>query len=219
MSMRVLIATNNTWLCTTVKAELRKHGHAVDCSNTESDTFFKTQYTKYQLIIIDMSLPPSDGWETLGTLRYKGYNCPIMVINNPNKRDELIRSFDDGADDYMTFPIDFEEFAARSKALLRRHQMLTVETVECHGIRVNLVKGTVSKDDRNVELTHREYNILETLVRMRGAVVSRATLYEIVVDEHDDSMSNLLDVHVCHLRKKLGKDLIKTVRGRGYILE
>jgi len=163
-------------------------------------------------------MPHLDGWQVLERARPK-VDTPVLMLTAMDAVPDRIKGLNLGADDYLVKPFDSDELVARIRALIRRTSGQTQSVVEIGDIRLNTAMRSVEKGGAEVELTPREYSLLEYLALHRGEVVSRSLLYERLFDEDDDSLSNLLDVHVSNLRKKLGKDFIQTRRGHGYFVE
>jgi two-component system OmpR family response regulator len=172
----------------------------------------------YDAVVLDVMLPELDGWTILERLRATKATPVLMLTARDTNRDR-VRGLDAGADDYLVKPFDLSELLARLRALIRRAAGQARSVIEVKGVRIDLRARTVNQAGRAVALTAREYGILEFLALHRGAVVTRTTLYEHLFDETDDTGSNLLDVHVSSLRKKLGTDLIATRRGQGFYIE
>jgi two-component system OmpR family response regulator len=215
--MRLLVIEDDPALQRTLAAALREESYAVDVASDGADGLFKAQQNAYDAILLDVMLPKLDGWGVLAALR-PASRTPVLMLTARDAVPDRIKGLNAGADDYLTKPFDIDELLARLRALIRRsagqtHPTLTIgELVLDTAARRACVAGT------EVVLTAREYSLLEYLALHRGEVVSRTTLYEHLFDEDDDSLSNLLDVHVSNLRKKLGHDLIVTRRGLGYCI-
>ena len=215
--MRLLVIEDDPALQRTLAATLREESYAVDVASDGADGLFKAQQNAYDAILLDVMLPKLDGWGVLAALR-PASRTPVLMLTARDAVPDRIKGLNAGADDYLTKPFDIDELLARLRALIRRsagqtHPTLTIgELVLDTAARRACVAGT------EVVLTAREYSLLEYLALHRGEVVSRTTLYEHLFDEDDDSLSNLLDVHVSNLRKKLGHDLIVTRRGLGYCI-
>jgi two-component system OmpR family response regulator len=216
--MRLLVIEDDPVLQRTLAATLREENYAVDTASDGAEGLFKAQQNAYDAILLDVMLPKLDGWGVLAALR-PANRTPVLMLTARDAVPDRIKGLDTGADDYLTKPFDIDELLARLRALIRRSagqpstQLVIGELTLDTAARRATVAGT------EIVLTAREYSLLEYLAFHRGEVVSRATLYEHLFDEADDSLSNLLDVHVSNLRKKLGHDLIATRRGLGYSIE
>ncbi|HEX4119614.1 MAG TPA: response regulator transcription factor [Verrucomicrobiae bacterium] len=216
--MRLLVVEDEEDLRRGLEQALREEGYAVDAAGDGADALYKAETWEYDAIVLDIMLPGLDGLEILRRLRKKK-TVPVLLLTARDGLGDRVRGLDLGADDYLVKPFDLGELMARIRALIRRssgapNPLLTIGPVSIH-----TAGRTVAVDGKEIELTAREYALLEYLARRRGAVVSRTELYDHLFAEEDESYSNLLDVHVCNLRKKLGKDLIQTRRGHGYVVE
>jgi two-component system OmpR family response regulator len=163
-------------------------------------------------------LPGMDGWELLSRLRAKK-QTPVLMLTARDATCDRVRGLDTGADDYLVKPFDLPELLARLRAIIRRAAGHAVPVIGVRDVSIDTRARKVSRSGQPVVLTAREYSILEYLALHRGELVTRTALYEHLFDENDDTLSNLLDVHVFSLRKKLGAELIVTRRGQGYCIE
>jgi len=190
----------------------------VDTAEEGSDGLFKAQNYDYDAIILDVMLPKMDGWEVLNRLRQKK-KTPVLMLTARDSTDDRVRGLDTGADDYLVKPFDLPELLARIRALIRRSAGEARPHIELGDVAIDTRARIVTRGGQQVALTAREYAILEYLALHRGEVITRTTIYEHLFDENDDTLSNLVDVHVFSIRKKLGRDLIVTRRGQGYCIE
>lgn len=204
-------------LCSLSKA-LREEGYAVDGAESGHLGLYKAENYDYDLIVLDVMLPGLDGWELLARLR-KRKQTPVLMLTARDAHRDRVRGLDTGADDYLIKPFDLSELLARIRALIRRAAGRSIPMIDLGGAKIDTRSRTVELDGKALTLTAREYAILEYLAVHRGEVVSRSELYEHIFDENEDTMSNLLDVHVFNIRKKLGSDLIVTRRGQGFLIE
>src|SRR5262245_23569382 len=216
--MRLLIVEDEPRLLRTLAKAFREEGYAVDTAVAGDDGLYKAETYDYDAIVLDVMLPRLDGWEILERLRLQRHTPVLMLTARDAPRDR-IRGLDTGADDYLVKPFDLAELLARLRALIRRSCGLARSRITLGPVEVDTRARSVTLDGRCVTLTAREYAILEYLCLHRGEVVTRTALYEHLFDESDDAISNLVDVHVCSLRKKLGRKLITTRRGQGYRIE
>jgi two-component system OmpR family response regulator len=216
--MRILIVEDEPDLLRSLAQALREEGYAVDTAADGEEGFYKAESWDYDAIILDVMLPKLDGWELLKRLR-KTKKTPVLMLTARDGSRDRVRGLDTGADDYVVKPFDLSELLARLRALIRRASRQTTAKIEVGSVVIDTAARTVTHAGRTVELTPREYVLVEYLVLHRGEVVSRTTLYEHLFDEDDSTLSNLLDVHVSNLRKKLGHDFITTRRGHGYCIE
>ena len=215
--MRLLVIEDDPALQRTLAAALREEGYAVDVASDGADGLFKAQQNTYDAILLDVMLPKLDGWGVLAALR-PACRTPVLMLTARDTVPDRIRGLDTGADDYLTKPFDIDELLARLRALIRRSAGQTHPTLTIGELVLDTAARRACVAGAEIVFTAREYSLLEYLALHRGEVVSRTTLYEHLFDEDDDSLSNLLDVHVSNLRKKLGHDLIVTRRGLGYCI-
>lgn len=216
--MRLLIVEDEPDLLHGLARILREEGYAVDLSEDGEEGLYKAVETDYDAIILDIMLPVIDGLEVLRRLREKK-DTPVLMLTARSETPDRVAGLDRGADDYLGKPFDLEELLARLRALIRRSAGSASPVVNIGDISIDPIARKVTREGSDVVLTAREYALIEFLGRHRGRVLSRTELYEHVFDENDDTFSNLIDVHVSNLRKKLGHELITTRRGHGYCIE
>jgi two-component system, OmpR family, response regulator len=214
--MRILIVEDEPDLLKGLTKALREEGYAVDAAPDGEEGLFKAIETAYDAIVLDVMLPKLDGFDVLEQLRAKRAT-PVLMLTARNRTPDRVRGLDTGADDYLAKPFDLDELLARLRALIRRSAGVASNTISAgDGVVIDVGAKTVTQRGKPVELTAREYALVEFLTQRRGQVASRTELYEHLFDENDDTLSNLLDVHVSNIRKKLGADFIVTRRGLGY---
>jgi two-component system OmpR family response regulator len=216
--MRVLIVEDQPDLLRNLARTLREEGYAVDTAADGKDGLTKAEDTDYDAIVLDVMLPKLDGWEVLHKLR-STKKTPVLMLTARDAVPDRIRGLDTGADDYLTKPCDLDELLARMRALIRRSAGQARAFLEIGDVVIDQAAKSVSLAGKPVTLTAREYAMVEFLALRRGEVVTRTALYEHLMDENEDSLSNLLDVHVFNIRKKLGQGFIVTRRGQGYCIE
>jgi len=216
--MRILIVEDEPDLLRSLAQALREEGYAVDTAPDGEEGIYKAESYDYDALVLDVMLPKLDGWEILKRLR-KTKKTPVLMLTARDQTRDRVRGLDTGADDYVVKPFDLEEVYARLRAIIRRSTSKTTNTIEIGDVTVNIAARTILQADKPVELTAREYGLVEFLALHRGEVVTRTQLYEHLFDENDESLSNLLDVHVSNVRKKLGAEFIITRRGHGYCIE
>ena len=216
--MRILVVEDEPRLLRNLAKALREAGYAVDTAEEGEDGLFKAGCTDYDAIVLDVMLPRLDGWQVLERLR-KQKQTPVLMLTARDATRDRVRGLDTGADDYLVKPFDLTELLARLRALIRRSAGQAQPRVELGDVLVDLRTRTVMRAGQSVSLTPREYAILEYLALHRGKLVTRTALYEHLFDESDDTLSNLVDVHVFGIRKKLGYGLITTRRGQGYCIQ
>jgi two-component system OmpR family response regulator len=217
-SMRILVVEDEPDLLRSIAQALREEGYAVDTAADGEDGLFSAENSDYDAIVLDVMMPKMDGWEMLARLR-KTKKTPVLILTARDQSRDRVRGLDTGADDYVIKPFDLAELFARLRALIRRSAGQTRNVIEIGEVTIDVAARNVSRANEPVPLTGREYALLEYLALHRGELVTRTTLYEHLFDENDSTMSNLLDVHVSNLRKKLGAEFISTRRGHGYCIE
>jgi two-component system OmpR family response regulator len=215
--MRILVIEDEADLLASLAKALREEGYAVDTAKDGEDGLYKAESWDYDAILLDVMLPRLDGWTVLQRLR-KSKKTPVLMLTARDAARDRVRGLDTGADDYLVKPFDLEELFARLRALIRRATGQTRNVIEIGEVVMDTAARQVTRAGQPVALTAREYVLVEFLARHRGEVVTRTTLYEHLFDEDDSTLSNLLDVHVSNLRKKLGAEFILTRRGHGYCI-
>lgn len=215
--MRVLVVEDEPDMQLVVAEALREEGYSVDTADDGEEGLFKAQSAEYDLIALDVMLPKRDGWSVLTAVRKKK-RTPVLMLTARDQLTDRLKGLDGGADDYLVKPFALAEFLARVRALIRRSAGQARSAVEIGDIRVDLTSQTVTRSGEAVALTAKEYSLIEFLALHRGKLITRSTLYEHLFDENDDSLSNLMDVYVSNVRRKLGKELIVTRRGQGYLI-
>jgi two-component system OmpR family response regulator len=216
--MRLLVVEDEPNLLAGLALALREEGYAVDTAADGEEGLYKAESWDYDAIVLDIMLPGLDGWEVLGRLR-RSKKTPVLMLTARDAAPDRVRGLDSGADDYVVKPFDLDELFARLRALIRRAAGQTRNVIQIGEVVIATAARRVTRAGHPVALTGREYALLEFLALHRGEVVTRTALYEHLFDEEDDTLSNLLDVHVSNLRKKLGAELITTHRGHGYSIE
>lgn len=216
--MRILIVEDEPDLQRGLARALRDEGYAVDTADNGEDGLFNAGNTDYDAIVLDVMMPRLNGWEVLARLRKKK-KTPVLMLTARDQSQDRVKGLDTGADDYMVKPFDLPELMARLRALIRRSARQTTNQIEIGDVNIDTAARNVTLKGRLVELTAREYALVEFMALHRGEVVTRTQLYEHLFDENDSTLSNLLDVHVSNVRKKLGGEFITTRRGHGYCIE
>jgi two-component system, OmpR family, response regulator len=221
---RVLVIEDDRGTAAEIKAALADHGFAVDVAETGRDGLLKAAAEKYDAIVLDRMLPGDlDGLGVLATLRTIGRDTPVLILSALSGVDERVRGLRAGGDDYLTKPFEFVELTARLEVLMRRHAMPARETMLRVGdLEIDLLTRQVRRADRAVALLPREYRLLEYLMRHPGRIITRTMLFEEVWGYRYDPQTNVIDVHVGKLRRKLEEggrpQMIHTIRGSGYVL-
>jgi two-component system copper resistance phosphate regulon response regulator CusR len=220
--MRILIVEDYEPLQKSLEQGLREAGYAVDVTGDGKEGLWYAMGNEYDVIILDIMLPNLDGLGILKKLRAAEKQSHVLILTAKDALADRIEGLDHGADDYLVKPFAFEELLARVRALIRREYRAKRSEIIVEDLRIDSVTQKVSRSGRVILLTTREYALLEYLALRAGEVVSRTDIWEHVYDFNSSATSNVVDVYVGYLRKKLaveGKpDLIHTVRGRGYIL-
>jgi two-component system copper resistance phosphate regulon response regulator CusR len=201
---------------------LREHAYAVDLTEDGERALYQSSINEYDLIILDVMLPGKSGFDVCRELRAAGSAVPVLMLTARDEIDDRVEGLDTGADDYLTKPFDFRELLAHIRALLRRGQALQPDVIRLDDLEIDTRSRVVKRDGRGVYMTAKEYALIEYLARRAGAVVSRAEIAEHVWDENFDPFSNLIEVYVQRLRRKIDDGaptkLLHTRRGEGYVL-
>src|ERR1035437_225658 len=216
--MRVLAVEDEPDLLSSLIKALREDGYAVDGAPDGEEGLYKAESYDYDAIVLDIMLPRIDGWELLRRLR-KTKKTPVLMLTARDAVRDRVRGVDTGADDYLVKPFELAELLARLRALIRRSASQAQSRLQIGDVVIDTAARTVMRRGEEIVLTAREYTLLEFLALHRGKLVTRTTLYDPLFDENDSTLSNLLDVHVFNIRKKLGHDFITTRRGHGYSIE
>lgn len=220
--MRILLVEDEPDAARMLAKGLREQSYAVDIAGDGESAIEQAFINEYDLIVLDLMLPLKDGIEVCRELRSTGSTIPILMLTARDAVESRIEGLDAGADDYLVKPFDFHELLARVRALLRRQPQLRPETFELADLTVNTLTRQVRRGGHNIELTTKEYALLEYLAARAGEVVSRSDIAEHVWDAHFDPFSNLIEVYIQRLRRKIDDEnevkLIRTRRGAGYVL-
>lgn len=216
--MRVLVVEDEPDLLRVVATTLREDGYAVDTAVDGEDALYKAKAWEYDAVVLDVMLPKLDGWTVLRKLR-EVKHTPVLMLTARDTVQDRVRGLNSGADDYVVKPFSLTELLARLRALIRRSAGQSAAVIEIGKVCVNTLTKVVTRNEELVALTPMEYALVELLAMHRKKLVSRTTIYDKLFDEEDDSFSNLVDVHVSNIRKKLGRDFITTRRGQGYVIE
>jgi DNA-binding response OmpR family regulator len=221
--MRILVVEDSTRLQRSLGTALRKSGYAVDLAGDGEEGLWLAESHQYDVIVLDIMLPKLDGLAVLGRLRQRGSKVHVLVLTARDAISDRVQGLRSGADDYLVKPFALEEFLARVQALCRRAYGTKQNILVAGDLEVDILGRTVRRAGQLVELTAREYLLLEYLACRRGQVVSRGEIEDHIYDGQVDPMSNVVDSAICSLRKKLNgasaASLIHTRRGLGYVLE
>jgi DNA-binding response OmpR family regulator len=220
--MRILLVEDDPGVRRFVVKGLREQAYAVDTAGTGEEALYQADINEYDLIILDVMIPGPDGFEVCRRLRKTGRRMPILMLTARDAVEDRVSGLDRGADDYLTKPFEFRELLARLRALLRRSTELHPPRLSVGDLVLDTAAQSASRGGHAISLTHKEYALLEYLVRNAGRVVSRADIAEHVWDESFDPFSNLIEVYINRLRRKIDPDgaasLLQTRRGAGYLL-
>ncbi len=218
--MRILLVEDERRLSNVIKKGLVEDGFAVDTAFDGEEGEFLAESESYDLILLDVMLPKVDGITVCKNIRKKGHKTPILMLTAKSAVEDKVMGLDNGADDYMTKPFSFLELRSRIRALIRRTGQNSETTLEIAGLVVDPLKHTVARDSKHVTLTPKEFAILEFLLHHKNEVVTRTMITEHVWDYNFDGMSNVVDVFLANLRRKIDKNtskkLIHTIHGVGY---
>ncbi len=217
--MRVLLVEDDELLGDGVRAGLVQQGHAVDWARDGEEALAAVETAEYEAVVLDLGLPRISGLEVLERLRLSGARTPVLILTARDAVTDRVRGLDGGADDYLVKPFDMAELAARLRAIARRKEG-RAESLLRHGdLVLDPASHTVMQGAESIDVSPREFAILERLLESAGRVLSREALEEALYGWDDEIASNAIEVHVHHLRRKLGPDLIRTVRGAGYVID
>jgi two-component system, OmpR family, response regulator len=217
-AVRLLVVEDEIDLLRAMEKTFLEEGYAVDTASDGEDGFFKAASWNYDAIVLDLMLPKLDGWELLRRLR-RSKTTPVLILTARDALPDRVKGLDSGADDYLVKPFARLELLARLRALIRRAAGQATAVLDLGDVKIDTAARTVTKRGESIGLTPREYALVEFLALHRGKIVTRTMLYDHLFDENEDSLSNLLDVHVSNLRKKLGAHFIVTRRGQGYLID
>lgn len=217
--MRLLLVEDDTLLGDGIRAGLTQEGYTVDWlrDGEAADNALKSEH--FDLMVLDLGLPRRSGPEVLKALRGRGSALPVLILTARDTVADRVAGLDAGADDYLIKPFALDELTARLRALLRRQSGRAVNTIAHGDIVLDPAAHAVSQEGKPVELSPREFAVLQLLLEQRGKVLSKARLEESLYAWGEEVESNAIEVYVHHLRKKLGADLIRTIRGVGYVID
>ncbi len=223
--MHILIVEDETKVAQALKEGLEREGFEVTVARTGEEGYYLLDARSFDLVVLDLMLPGRSGLEILGTLRTRDRGIPVLILTARDTVQDRVVGLDAGADDYLVKPFAFPELAARIRALLRRGRAEAVSRLRVSDLELDVSARRVTRGGRGLELTAREFELLEYLLRNRGRVVSREMLAREVWKETDRAtpLDNVIDVHIARLRRKIDdgfeSKLIQTVRGVGYIVQ
>lgn len=220
--MRLLVVEDDVKMASLLKRGLERDGYAVDVENTGEDALWAGREFPYDAVVLDAMIPPPDGFEVCRQLREEGKWMPVLMLTARHAVDDRVRGLDAGADDYLAKPFSFAELLARLRAVLRRDVGERPVVLEAGDLSLDPASRAVNRGRHSIDLSAREFSLLELLLRRKGDVLSRTEIIEHVWDFAYDGTSNVVDVYIRYLRDKVdrpfGKNAIGTVRGAGYRL-
>lgn len=216
--MRILLVEDDQMIGQGLQTALRQDNYAVDWMRDGDSAAHALRTTAFDLMLLDLGLPGRDGLDVLRELRARGDHIPVVILTARDEVRDRIAGLDAGADDYIVKPFDLDELAARMRSVLRRSAGRGDPTIQHGNIRLNTVTHAVEKDGVPVQLSAHEYAVLEALLQRPGAVLSRAQLEDRLYGWDAQIESNAIEVYIHGLRRKLGSEAIRTLRGVGYYL-
>ncbi len=220
--MRILVAEDHPSLARSIANGLREEGYAVDLTMDGEEALHLGKVNPYDCIVLDLMLPKRDGWSVITQLRRAGKDTPVICLTARDGVDDRVKGLDLGADDYLVKPFAWEELSARVRSLVRRGHQQRSTTITVGDLEIDTAKKSARRAETPIELSAREYSLLEYLAHKQNQVVSRTEIWEHLWDEHDEVSSNVVDVYIGYLRNKIDKEfdtkLIHTRRGQGYML-
>ncbi len=221
--MRILVVEDEKKIADFVKRGLKEEGYAVDVAYDGENGLFMAKTNDYDLIILDLMIPKMDGITLCRKLKAEKISSPLIMLTAKDSVEDKVLGLDSGADDYMTKPFAFEELLARIRAMLRKKTSAPATKLEVSDLSLDVTTHKVIRAGKEIELTAKEYSLLEYLMRNAGTVVTRTMISEHVWDIDFDTFTNVIDVYINYLRNKIdsgsSKKLIHTIRGRGYTLK
>jgi two-component system copper resistance phosphate regulon response regulator CusR len=223
LGMRILIVEDEPKIAAFLCKGLAENGFVVDTASHGDDGLHLARTVAYDLVILDVMLPQVDGWTILTALRQEEKQVPVLYLTARDSVSDRVKGLELGADDYLVKPFAFSELLARVRSILRRRPARQQETIQVADLEVDVVRHRAVRSGRRLDLTPKEFALLSLLARRTGDVLSRTLIAEQVWDMNFDSDTNVVDVHIRHLRSKLDdpfdRKLVHTVRGVGYVLE
>jgi DNA-binding response OmpR family regulator len=217
--MRVLLVEDDVNLGDGLRAVLRLEGYAVDWAKDGEEADLALEIEPYDIVVLDLGLPKLSGIDVLDNLRRRGSDVPVLILTARDTSEDRVKGLDQGADDYMVKPFDTEELCARVRSILRRAHGRAIPKLTRGNLEMDLAGRAIKLDGQSVELSGKEFAVLHQLMENQGRVLSKGRLEEGIYDWESELESNAVEVYVHHLRKKLGKDLIRTIRGVGYVID
>jgi heavy metal response regulator len=221
--MRILLVEDDRDVARFVSKGLKENLFLVDLAKDGEEGFELITQEKYDLIILDILLPKMDGWQILQKIKEKGIETPVIILTARDSTPDVVKGLNLGADDYLIKPFSFSELLARMRAILRRGKIQRPTELKVANLVLNQMTREVYRDTVRIDLTSKEYALLEYFMQNTGLILTRTMLLEAVWDYNFDPMTNVIDVHINHLRNKIDRDftpkLLHTIKGVGYVLK
>jgi len=221
--MRLLVAEDERSLNKTVSERLTKAGYCVDSCFDGEEALYYIENTEYDGIVMDVMMPEMNGFEVLKKIREKGILTPVLMLTAKDSDEDIVFGLDLGANDYLTKPFSFDVLCARIRAMLRIKEKVSAAFLEVGDLRLDTVNRTVSRDGRDIELSSKEFSILEFLMRNKGVIVSKEKIEENIWNYDYEGSSDVIKVYIHHLRKKIDGDfeekLLHTIKNVGYVIK
>lgn len=215
--MRILVVEDEPDLARALRKAIQEEDMVCDVAADGEAGLFNLRSWDYDAVILDLMLPKVDGWNLLRDLRSRK-STPVLILTARDATPDKVKGLDSGADDYLTKPFKLDELIARLKALIRRSAGHPAPVIRVGPVEIDTAKRLVRKHGQVVPLAPKEFALVELLAFNRGKLVTRTAIYEHIYDENDSSLSNVVDVYVSNIRKKLGPDFVETRRGHGYVV-
>ncbi len=221
--MRILVVEDDKKVAGFIKKGMEEETYAVDVAHDGEEGLYLGEQNQYDMIILDVMLPKMNGMDVLTQLRRKKVNTPVLLLTAKDAVEDKVNGLNKGADDYLTKPFAFSELLARIRVLLRRGKTDAKTMLQCCDLTMDLLSHKVKRNGEEIELTGKEYSLLEYFMRNQGRVLTRTMIAEHVWDYNFDTFTNVIDVYINHLRKKIDKSyprkLVHTLRGVGYVMK
>ena len=220
--MKILVVEDEESLNEVIVKHLKKQGYSVDSCMDGNDASYYLDMSEYDAVLLDVMLPGKTGWEVLSEMRESGNDTPVMMLTARDSVDDKVKGLDEGADDYLTKPFSFEELMARIRMITRKRAGKHTNVYQFEDLIVDSGAKTVERAGEKIDLSAKEFALLELLIMNKGMVLSRDTIEEHLWDYEYEGASNMVDVYIRYLRKKIDENhsrkLIQTVRGQGYVM-
>lgn len=217
--MRILLVEDDLMLGESMVVSLSRHGYTVDWLQLGAGVEMALKTENFTVIILDLTLPDADGLDILSRVRKAGHKLPIIILTARDDIDDRVKGLDGGADDYLVKPFALQELLARLRVIVRRVSGYAESNIELHGLVISLASNTVEYKGAAIKLTNTEFKLLTTLVTKSGRVLSKEYLQQTLYGWDEMASDNAIEVYIYNLRKKIDNQLIKNIRGVGYIIE